>query len=62
MLEILVDSGEKVKSIAHEIDLLTLLTEKWDEETHQTRHLLIHTARLVILPTNSLRPTAFLAP
>lgn len=32
MLEILLDSGSKSKVIADEIDLLTLLIEKWDEE------------------------------
>src|ERR1700677_1790375 len=33
MLEILLDSGSKNRLIADEIDLLTLLIEKWDEET-----------------------------
>ena len=37
MLEILLDSGSKNKLIADEIDLLTLLVEKWDEE-HSTLH------------------------
>jgi HTH-type transcriptional regulator/antitoxin HigA len=35
MLEILLDSGSKNKLIREEIDLLTLLIEKWDEE-HST--------------------------
>jgi HTH-type transcriptional regulator/antitoxin HigA len=35
MLEILLDSGSKNKIIQEEIDLLTLLIEKWDEE-HST--------------------------
>jgi HTH-type transcriptional regulator / antitoxin HigA len=34
-LEELLDSGSKDKSVADEIDLLTLLIEKWDEE-HST--------------------------
>ena len=34
-LEELLDNGSKSKSIADEIDLLTLLIEKWDEE-HNT--------------------------
>ena len=37
MLEILLDSGSRSKLIADEIDLLTLLIEKWDEE-HSTLH------------------------
>ena len=37
MLEILLDSGSKSRLIADEIDLLTLLVEKWDEE-HSTLH------------------------
>ncbi len=37
MLEILLDSGSKSRLIADEIDLLTLLIEKWDEE-HSTLH------------------------
>jgi HTH-type transcriptional regulator / antitoxin HigA len=37
MLEILLDSGSKSRLIADEIDLLTLLIEKWDEE-HNTLH------------------------
>ena len=37
MLEILLDSGSKSRIIADEIDLLTLLIEKWDEE-HSTLH------------------------
>jgi HTH-type transcriptional regulator/antitoxin HigA len=37
MLEILLDSGSKNRLIADEIDLLTLLIEKWDEE-HSTLH------------------------
>jgi len=36
-LEELLDSGSKSRSIADEIDLLTLLIEKWDEE-HSTLH------------------------
>ena len=37
MLEILLDSGSKNRLIADEIDLLTLLIEKWDQE-HSTLH------------------------
>lgn len=36
-LEQLLDSGSRAKSVADEIDLLTLLIEKWDEE-HSTLH------------------------
>jgi len=36
-LEELLDGGDKSKAVAEEIDLLTLLIEKWDEE-HSTLH------------------------